>query len=159
VEEEMNLHVNEVSPPPEWLLELVNKVHNAIEPLSLMGQLGYRWLSPESSVNVSGVWVLGVYPCANEIRGGRKDGAIIHPGFRLNISSFLSGFSSIGNMAWIHPTVYNGSFEGPRLCVEGTYSEHKLRLQIFAVAPTDEDASLIIDMASGDWWQKQVQDG
>lgn len=155
----MTLQVNSVSPPPSWLLELVNKIHGWIEPITLMGQLGYRWLPPDHSVNASGVWVLGVYPCANELRGGRKDGTLINPGFRLDISSLLSGFSSIENMAWIHPTVYNGGLEGPRFCIEGIYGDHKLRFQIFAVAPTDEDASLIIDMASGDWWQKKIQDG
>jgi hypothetical protein len=155
----MSLHVNEVSPPPPWLLDLVNKVHEYIEPITLMGQLGYRWLSPENSVNESGVWVLGVYPCANELRGGPKDGTMINPGFRLDISPFLSGFSSIENMAWIHPAAYTGGLEGPRFCIEGTYSDHRLRLQIFAVAPADEDASLVIDMASGNWWQKKARDG
>lgn len=155
----MNLHVNEVSPPPEWLLALVNKIHECIEPITLMGQLGYRWLAPSNPINESGIWVLGVYPCANELRGGRKDGTLVNPGFRLNISSFLCGFSTIDNMAWMHPTVYNGGLEGPRICIEGTYGDHRLRFQIFAVAPADEDASLIIDMASGDWWQKKAQDG
>ena len=156
--QKVSTHVGEILPPPDWLLELVNKVCDCMDPLSLMGQLGYRWLDPDNPVNVTGAWVLGVYPCSNELRGGQEDGALVHPGFRLNISSFLSGFSAVENMVWTHPTSYNSNLEGPRFCIEGTYSNHKLRFQIFAVAPADEDASLIIDTANGDWWQKPPQE-
>lgn len=153
--EHMNLKVNGVDPAPDWLMELVHKAQKCIAPINIMGQLGYRWLSPDHEVNSSRLWLLGIYPCSNEVRGGRKDGTIINPGFELNISSLLSEFSSVDNLVWTHPTVYNGGLEGPRLCIDGIYKEHSLRFQFFAMAPMDEDPSLVIDMASGDWWQKK----
>lgn len=144
-----------MGPAPDWILELIDKVQECVSPINVMGQLGYRWLPPEHDANVTKVWLLGVYPCSNELRGGHADGKIIHPGFEFELSSIVSKFSSVDNLVWIHPTVYNGGLEGPRLCIDGSYGKHNIRFQFFAVAPTDEDPSLVIDMASGDWWQKR----
>ena len=151
----MNTQVTQVDPAPDWILDLVSKAQECLAPINVMGQLGYRWLPPDHEINSANVWVLGVYPCSNELRGGRTDGKIINPGFEFRLSSLLSEFSTVENLAWIHPTVYNGGLEGPRFCIDGSYGKHNIRFQFFAVAPTDEDPSLIIDMASGDWWQKR----
>ena len=151
----MNLRVQEITPPPEWLKELVDHVMQNIEPISLMGHLGYRWLPPDHDVNVLGKWIIGVYPCPNEVRGGSSDGAIVHPGFKIKIQSVLSRFSDVKDMVWIQPTAYTGGLEGPQLRIEGKCGEHDVRFQLFAASPSGEDASLVIDHASGSWWPKE----
>ena len=108
----MNLEVHKTTPPPAWLKELVDHVMHSIEPISLMGHLGYRWLPPDHEVNVLGKWIIGVYPCPNEVHGGASDGTIVHPGFKINIQSVLSKFSVVKDLVWIQPSVYNGGLEG-----------------------------------------------
>ena len=151
----MNLEVHKTIPPPVWLKELVDHVMQSIEPISLMGHLGYRWLSPDHEVNVLGKWIVGVYPCPNEVHGGASDGTIVYPGFKINIQSVLSKFSVVKDLVWIQPSVYNGGLEGPQLRIDGSCGSNNVRFQLFAAAPSGEDVSLVVDHASGDWWPKQ----
>ena len=151
----MSLEVQETTPPPDWLKDLVDNVQQNIEPISLMGQLGYRWLPPEHPVNVLGKWIVGVYPWPNEVRGGASDGAIVNPGFRIKLQSVLSLFSVVKDLVWIQPSVYNGGLEGPQLRIDGACGNNDVRFQLFAAAPSGEDASLVVDHVSGDWWPKE----
>jgi hypothetical protein len=139
---------------PQWLKTLVDRVVEAIEPLNLMGPFGYRWLEPNTEANPSPAWVIAVYPTPNEAYGGQHDGQLLYPGFNLDLAYIVEGFSQVGALAWNNPTVYNGDLDGPHISIQGYFAGYPAWVRIFHLPPRDEEPTLVVDLASGDWWEK-----
>lgn len=144
-----NFFIEALEELPSWLSDFCLALCNEFRPIDTVGQLGYRWLSPDSDVNTSQGWVLGVYACPTEISGGEADGDLFNPGFGVNLTNVLNLFESVADICWECPTKFNSGLEGPRIHIEGVLTGHKLRLQIFAVAPSDEEASIVLDALTG----------
>lgn len=144
-----NFFIAETDEMPSWLSDFCSVLSNEIWPIDTVGQLGYRWLHPDAPVNTSGRWVLGVYACPTEISGGVDDGDLFNPGFGVNLSEIINRFDFVEDVRWVCPTKFNSGLEGPRIHIEGVLTDHKLRLQIFAVAPSDEEASIVLDALTG----------
>ena len=89
-----NFFIEEIDSIPDWLASFCSRLSYEIWPIDTVGQLGYRWLSPDSDVNTAGVWVLGVYPCPTEISGGLSDGDLVSPGFGVNVKNIIDQFQS-----------------------------------------------------------------
>jgi len=144
-----------VAEEPQWLKTLMARIVDAVEPLNLMGSFGYRWLQPETLENPSVAWIMVVFPTPNEAYGGSDDGRLLYPGFNLDIGFLLDGFSAVGDLKWNNPTIYNGELDGPNISIQGFFAGYPVWLQIFHLPPTDQEPTLVVDLASGDWWEKQ----
>ncbi len=139
---------------PSWIKTLVDRAVEATEPLNLMGPFGFRWLEPKSEVNPSSAWIVAVYPTPNESYGGQHDGRLLYPGFNLNLSFLFEGFTSVGDLAWHNPTVYNGELDGPHISIQGFFAGYPVWFRMFHLPPQDEEATIVVDLANGDWWEK-----
>ena len=43
---------------PKWLLDFVSKISSLLNPLGFIGQLGFRYLSPDADKNKTKRWLL-----------------------------------------------------------------------------------------------------
>ena len=148
-----------VAESPKWIQVLVDRVLESIEPLNLMGPLGYRWIEPECELNPGSAWVIGLHPTPNEAYGGQHDGQKLFPGFALNITYLLQAFSDVGEVVWTSPAHYNGDLDGPEVSIKGYFSGYPVWLRIFTLPPADEEASLVVDLATGEFWDKSGPGG
>jgi len=139
---------------PQWMKALMEVVIECMEPLNIMGPLGYRFLEPEHPENEFEGWQIAVYPTANEVVGGEQDGSFLFPGFALDIDTMLATFSSVEGVVWNNPVHYTGDLDGPNLSIQGTFTGVPLWLRIFHWPPGDEEASLLVDPASGEIREK-----
>ncbi len=72
-----------------WLDELYEALVGCIEVDSPMGPMGLRSWQEE------GMWEVWVYPMPVELVGGRHDGAVVVPGFSLDLQQLCKGFESV----------------------------------------------------------------
>jgi len=102
-----------------------------------MGPLGMRYQEEE------GLWEVWIYPTPVELVGGADDGAVVVPGFSLDLEELRSAFDSISAFGWnalgLHWSV------GPHIYFEGVYEGHEVYLQILAQAPLDEEPGMKVD--------------
>lgn len=133
---------------------LVERVVEAIQPLNPMGRIGYRWVEPNAPSNLNSWWLVAIYPTPNEAKTGPHEGQKVYPGFHLNLSAILPSFSQGVELVWRAPTIYNGNLDGPEVSLKGTFAGNEVWLRIFSLPPDDEAATLIVDLASGDCWEK-----
>lgn len=127
----------------------------SVQPLNLMGQMGYRYLEPGTIQNPTDYWVLAVYPIPNEAFGGCHDGGLVYPGFSLDLGHFLEGFQGVEVLAWHAPSVYNGELDGPEVSVKGSFTGKRVWVRVFAHPPSDVSPSLVVDLANGNYWEKK----
>lgn len=137
---------------PEWLESLVRKLGELLKPLGFIGELGFRYLSPESPANVTHRWLIAVYIVPHELAGGQHDGSVVMSGFCINILSLISLFSKISTLEWRVTKSYTDGLAGPEVWLEGVYgggSEHKLvQLHLYAESPSDELPALVLDVTN-----------
>jgi len=141
---------------PRWLVVLVDKVLDAITPYGVMGPLSYWWWEPCSVGNVGDDWVVAVFPTPNELSGGPDDGELATPGFKIDITSVTSSFSSIPEVSWNTPEVYDLELDGPEVGIKGEFMDRQVWLRIFSAPPADESPSLVVDVKRGRFWKKPV---
>ena len=140
---------------PAWLEALLDAVAACLEPLNLMGPLGYQVKHPDHTANEFDGWQLDIYSTPNEIHRGEDDGAILYPGFRLHLTPLLETFSSVEGVVWENPTAYTGELDGPHVSIVGTFVGEPVCVRIFNWPPSDEEASLLVDPASGEIREKR----
>lgn len=140
---------------PAWLQALTARLVEAIDPINLMGPLGYRWFDPQTSINPTDWWVVAAYPTPNEAGGGGPyDGELLFPGFKLDVAFLLQAFSGLEVLEWKSPTLYNGDLDGPEVSIKGSFAGEQVWLRVFSLPPSDEEPSLTVDLASGDWCER-----
>ena len=83
-----------MSQPPAWMESLIDIVANCMEPHSQLGPLAYRWR------NEGGYWEMWVYPAPAELVGGAEDGAVVSPGFSLDVQELSSAFEELEDVHW-----------------------------------------------------------
>jgi hypothetical protein len=142
---------------PLWLQALIELVDRCTIPLNLMGPLGYRWLEPGSLNNPNPFWIIGVYPTPSEAYGGCHDGEKLYPGFTVNVGRLINGFSELEDLVWNNPTVYDGDLDGPEIAIKGYFTDVLVLLRIFHIPPSDEDPTLVVNLANGDWCEKSAE--
>ncbi len=122
---------------PAWLDELLEAVASCVEPDSPMGPLGLRYWEED------GFWEVWIYPTPVELVGGAQDGAVVLPGFTLNLVDFQAAFEEVVACVW---DALGLDFpEGPHVAVEGRFQGHEVYLQVLARPPEDEEPGLKVD--------------
>lgn len=84
-----------------------------------------------------------IYPTPVELLGGAHDGAVVIPGFSLDLERLRSAFDSVLDFGWNALGLHGP--EGPYVHVEGIYQGCEVYLQVLAQAPEDEAPGLKFD--------------
>jgi hypothetical protein len=121
----------------DWLDELLSAVAGCVEADSPMGPFAMRYHEED------GFWEISIYPTPVELVGGRHDGAVVVPGFSLDLERFRETFDSIMDFGW--NALGLKSEEGPSVYVEGVYEGREIFLQVLAHPPVDENLGMKLD--------------
>jgi hypothetical protein len=116
---------------PDWLNALFDEIGAGITPESLMGPLGFRWHDDEGCCEID------AYPTSVELVGGASDGAVVSPGFSLDIEQLRGVFEEVVDLGWNALGWPDG--DGPFIWVEGTYQGREVFLRVLAEAPEDDE--------------------
>jgi hypothetical protein len=134
-----------VTVPPRWLDTLIEDVMNGVEGHSLIGTFGYRYRSADDADD-DDVWEVVLYPTPIELRGGDQHGAVIDPGFSLDLLALLALFDNVVAFQWTAHPFLPGDRAFPAVAIEGTVQGHGVSLQIQATAPDDEPPGMTFDV-------------
>lgn len=77
-----------------WLDHLLEAVSSCVEADSPMGPLGLLYREED------GYWEVWVYPTPVELLGGAQDGAVVVPGYRLDLEALRLTFTSVAAFGW-----------------------------------------------------------
>jgi hypothetical protein len=127
--------------PSEWLNHLLTAVSGCVEADSPMGPLGLR------SEEEDGVWDVNIYPTPVELVGGAYDGAVVEPGFSLDLEQLRGLFDEVTAFGWDALGLHDP--EGPHIYVEGTYRGRDVVLQVLARPPEDAEPGMKFDTTRG----------
>lgn len=137
---------------PTWLETLIYSVGNLLRPLGFIGELGFRFLSPEAKANTTKRWLIAVYIIPHELSGGKDDGASVMSGFCVNLLALNSIFLEISTLEWRVPRSYTDGLAGPEVWLEGTYAGapecKQIQLHVYAEPPADESPALVLDVTT-----------
>jgi len=119
---------------------LIDIVANCMEPHNELGPLAYRWLNEDDH------WQIWVYPTAAEIVGGAADGAVVFPGFTLDVQELSTAFEELEDVHWqAHPFGPHDQ-EGEHLSFEGVYDGHDVWLLVLSQAPGEEEPGFTVNL-------------
>ena len=102
--------------------------------------LAFRWGEDE------GFWDVMVYCSPGEAVGGAEDGAVLVPGFSLDLRELMSVFEKLTEVHWRSQSFGPHDHEGAHVSLEGVYQGHHVYLQILAEAPEDEEPGFKVDL-------------
>ena len=128
--------------PSAWMTELVEGVAGCMDAHSPIGALGWRYHEEEDLLE------LVVYPTPVQLVGGEHDGAIVIPGFSLDVLALQAVFERVTALHWHAHDVGPDDEDGPHLSLEGTYQSHPVWLRVLAEAPDDEEPALELDTSA-----------
>lgn len=117
-----------------WLTDLLDAVTSCMEADSPMGRPGLRYQRADD------FWEIWIYPTPVELVGGARDGAVLEPGFVLNVEQLRMAFDSVVDMGW--NALGLNFVEGPHFYVEGAFGGRELFLQVLAHPPEGEEPGL-----------------
>jgi len=89
---------------------------------------------------------IAVYSTPGEVVGGAEDGAIIIPGFSLDVQELISAFEEVVDLHWRSQSFGPRDNLGPHVSIEGVYQGHGVWLQVLAEAPEDEEPGFKVDV-------------
>ena len=124
--------------PSAWMNEMVEAVASCMEAHSPMGAMGWRYHEEDEFVE------LVVYPTPVALVGGVHDGAIVIPGFSLDVQALQALFERVTALQWNAQGV-GPDDDGPHISIEGTYQGHSVWLRVLAEPPDDEEPGLQLD--------------
>jgi hypothetical protein len=125
---------------PQWLAPLVDAVGTCMEAHCACGPLAFRWRSEDD------FWEVKVYCTPGEAVGGAEDGAVLVPGFSLDLMELMAVFEELTDARWRAHSLGPHDQEGPHISVEGVYQGHHVYLQVLAEAPEDEEPGFKVDL-------------
>ena len=128
--------------PSTWLQELVEAVASCMEAHSAMGGMGWRYHEDDELAE------LVVYATPVELVGGKHDGAIVIPGFSLDVQALQDVFERVTELQWNAQGLGPDDDDGPHISIEGTYQGHHVWLRVLAEAPEDEEPGLKLDTSA-----------
>jgi hypothetical protein len=124
---------------PAWLDELVEAVAGCLTADSPMGPLGFRYDEADE------FWEIVVYPTPVELLGGAHDGAVVAPGFALDLERLRAAFDRVDDFGWNALGLHDP--DGPYVWVEGDYRGRDVLLRVLGQAPEDEDPGMKLDIS------------
>jgi hypothetical protein len=125
-----------------WMTELVEAVAGCMEAYSAMGAMGGRYHEDDERAE------LVVYATPVELVGGEHDGAIVMPGFSLDVQALQGVFEHVTELHWHAQGFGPDDDDGPHISIEGTYQGHHVWLRVLAAAPEDEEPGLQLDTSA-----------
>ena len=131
--------------PPVWLEALFEAIMNGIEGHS-PGTFGYRYGDAEED----DLWEIWLYPTPVELHGGTEDGALVAPGFSLDIKALCEAFEVVDSLYWTAHSFGPHDQDNPSVAIEGRYQGHSVYLRILAYAPEDEPPGSSLTLPSPD---------
>jgi len=126
---------------PHWLTSLVDIVGGCMESHSPQGPLAFHWGEEE------GFWEVTVYSTPGEVVGGADDGAIVVPGFSLDVQELMSAFEELIDVHWCSQPFGPHDDAGQHISIEGVYQGHEVYLRVLAEAPSDEEPGFKVDLS------------
>ncbi len=121
---------------PAWLESLIETAANCSESHAPPFKMGYRYTEDGE------FWEVLVYPVPVQLVGGAEDGAIVSPGFSMDLRQIASAFDKVVAQQW---SVYH-HLDGPEVLIEGVYQGHEVILRMLAQAPEDEEPGMVLDV-------------
>jgi hypothetical protein len=121
---------------PAWMENLVEVISECVEAQSPMGPLGYRYLAQGDPCE------LLIYPTPVELVGGAEDGAVVIPGFSLDLHVLLAHFDQVEACQWSPHGLGPYDPDGPCVSIEGLYQGHDVWLRVLAEPPEEEEPGL-----------------
>jgi hypothetical protein len=115
----------------DFLESLFDAIAAGLTPESPMGPLGFRWREEED------FWEIDAYPTPVELIGGATDGAVVTPGFSLDLEQLRSAFDQVEDLGWNALGWPDG--DGPFIWLEGVYQGHDIFLRVLSEAPEGEE--------------------
>lgn len=128
--------------PSVWLTALVETVAGCMEAHSQVGAMGWQYHEDDALVE------LLVYPTPVALVGGAHDGAIVVPGYSLDVQALQAVFECVTALHWHAHGVGPDDDDGPHLSLEGTYQGHGVWLRVLAEPPDDEKPGLHLDTSA-----------
>ncbi len=125
---------------PHWRTSLVDVVGGCMEAYSPQGSLAFRWGEE------GGFWELMVYSTPGEVVGGADDGALLVPGFSLDVQELMSAFEEVVAVHWRSQSFGPHDDAGQHISLEGVFQGHQVYLQVLAEAPADEQPGFKVDL-------------
>lgn len=117
----------DISDAPDWLHDLAESVAGHITADSAAGPLRFRWREED------GLWELVMYPRPVELVGGANDGAVVDPGFSLDLEGLRGEFEQVIACSW---QSLGFPDDGPQVSIEGVYRGHEVFVRVLACART-----------------------
>lgn len=126
-----------------WIESLAGLVANCMEAHSPTGPLAFRWRQEGD------LWHIVVYPTPGELIGGVADGALLSPGFSLDIQGICAAFEELVDVHWQAQALSPQDQQGQHISIEGVYDGHQVYLQVLSEAPGDEEPGFKLDTMKG----------
>jgi hypothetical protein len=104
-----------------------------------MGPLAYGYRLEEDLLE------LIVYPTPVELVGGAVDGAVVIPGFSLDLHMLSAVFERVDALHWQAHSLGPYDLEGPYLSLEGIYQGHHVWLRVLSAPPEEAEPGLRLD--------------
>ena len=83
---------------------------------------------------------MDLYPTPVELVGGAVDGAIVDPGYSLDLAALHAVFEQVNSLDW--NTHGSHGSDPPFVAVEGTFQGREVFLRILAGAPEGEEPGM-----------------
>ena len=87
-----------------------------------------------------------MYCNAGEVVGGAQDGAVIVPGFSLDVRELMSAFEKLTDVHWCSQPFGPDDYRAPHISIEGIYQGHKAYPEVLAEAQEDEGPGFKVDL-------------
>jgi hypothetical protein len=131
---------------PDWLESLVEQVADCMEGHGPAGSVQYRCWTEEDDDET--LWEIIVYPTPIELVGGAVDGAVVSPGFTLDLQALSGLFDSVDVFLWEAEAFEPDESEVPNVSIEGIYRGHSVLLRLLTEAPEDEEPGFELEIGS-----------
>ena len=86
-------------------------------------------------------------PTPAELVGGAEDGAVVFPGFSLDVQGLSTAFEELVGVCWQAQPLGPHGQEGPYLSFEGVYDGHDVWLRVLGEAPDDEEPGFAVSLS------------
>jgi hypothetical protein len=110
---------------------LVDAIGECIVADGPLGPIAVRYREEE------GCWEIEMYPRPVELVGGAADGALVDPGYSLDLLQLHNVFEAVSDLTWNTCGDLDG--EPPYVSAEGMYQGRQVFLRLLAAAPEEDE--------------------
>jgi hypothetical protein len=119
-------------PRPAWVTGLINHAADLFDPFAGdVGRVGFDCQFADDR------WIVGLYLGGTELVGGLHDGEVHYTDFRFDLLLLRELFDEVDQMQFVALPVDEDHDTRASVQVEGRVAGEAVRLQVYAVPPTD----------------------